>query len=171
MWAPRGGHLKFIENSYQLWRRCYWSVTVETEERVCRPCYIFVPRPRYESQSSGDSQQSPIKERISPDVKWALSARCLTFVLPSCQLARSMSLFFFPSSSIFPADLAEVHGERKKGTDDRERERTSKHLLGQKKKNHRNRLASNVSQSGWLARCQALLICFTKHLNGPDNCD
>lgn len=102
-----------------------------------------------------------------------MSFKCavLDFCPPSCQLARSMSLFFFSSSSIFPADLAEVHGERKKGTDDRERERTSKHLLGQKKKNHRNRLASNVSQSGWLARCQALLICFTKHLNGPDNCD
>lgn len=102
-----------------------------------------------------------------------MSFKCavLDFCPPSCQLARSMSLFFFPSSSIFPADLAEVHGERKKGTDDRERERTSKHLLGQKKKTHRNRLASNVSQSGWLARCQALLICFTKHLNGPDNCD
>lgn len=102
-----------------------------------------------------------------------MSFKCavLEFCPPSCQLARSMSLFFFPSSSIFPADLAEVHGERKKGTDERERERTSKHLLGQKKKQHRNRLASNVSQSGWLARCQALLICFTKHLNGPDNCD
>lgn len=66
-----------------------------------------------------------------------MSFKCavLDFCPPSCQLARSMSLFFFPSSSIFPADLAEVHGERKKGTDERERERTSKHLLGQKKKN------------------------------------
>lgn len=102
-----------------------------------------------------------------------MSFKCavLDFCPPSCQLARSMSLFFFSFFFNFPRWPCWSTRREKKGTDERERERTSKHLLGQKKKNHRNRLASNVSQSGWLARCQALLICFTKHLNGPDNCD
>lgn len=102
-----------------------------------------------------------------------MSFKCavLDFCPPSCQLARSMSLFFFFFFFNFPRWPCWSTRREKKGKDERERERTSKHLLGQKKKNHRNRLASNVSQSGWLARCQALLICFTKHLNGPDNCD
>lgn len=87
----------------------------------------------------------------------------LDFCPPSCQLAWNMSFFFL---FIFPADLAEVH--REKG--DRQRERVNI-FRTEKNKQNRNRLASSVCQSGWLAWCQALLICFTKHLNRPDNCD
>ena len=54
-----------------------------------------------------------------------MSFKCavLDFCPPSCQLARSVSFFFSLSSLIFPADLAEVHGERKR--DGRERERVN----------------------------------------------